>query len=425
MFLLIESNSQELEEFWFSYIDVKVILFLILMIIMFLVIRKLKFQITNSNQKILGGIISAIIIVALKLTGLIENNTYFNVVRGVYGYFDLQGSIELENVGDIKDIETYTDNQILVVVIGESTARKHMQVYGYDRLTTPNLNRIRDELLLYNNTISTDVITTKSLPFLLTSASKNDKETTSYSIIDVFNEAGFSTYWLSNQRPIGHYDNKTSEIASAVGYLKFLNHKDEVKTNSHDEVLFPEFDLALKGRGKKVIFLHLIGTHFEYSNRYPKTYNNFNDSTVVSKKGTIINHYDNAVLYNDYIVYSLIEKLKNKSTRSALLYLSDHGENVYDEGTNFFGRNEERLTKTMFDIPFFVWTSKDFELPNDFEYHPNRAFMADHTYESILHLFGVKYQGLDFSRSIFSNNFIERKRFVVDGIDYETRFKNE
>jgi heptose-I-phosphate ethanolaminephosphotransferase len=64
----------------------------------------------------------------------------------------------------------------------------------------------------------------------------------------------------------------------------------------------------------------------------------------------------------------------------------------------------------MFEIPFFVWVSKDFELPIDFQYKPNSAFMADHTYESIGHLFGIIYKDMDVNKSIFSNKFKKRKR---------------
>ena len=108
------------------------------------------------------------------------------------------------------------------------------------------------------------------------------------------------------------------------------------------------------------------------------------------------------------------------------MYLSDHGENVYDN-TDFFGRSEDILRKSMFEIPFIVWTSKDFEFPRDFEYKPNRAFMADHAYESIGHLFGVLYSDMNVNKSIFSKTFKERKRKVLDNIDYDSYFfeKNE
>jgi heptose-I-phosphate ethanolaminephosphotransferase len=421
MFLLIETNQQELKEFTTSYINISTLVFIFLMIVLFFVFRRMKLVVNASKKILVSGFVFFGIIVLLKFTGLIESNAYHNMVRGTYGYFELQNSVKFNSNISINDIKTTADNEILVVVLGESTTSQHMQIYGYERKTTPLLYSIKDSLYLYNNVISTDVITTKSLPKILSSIDNTNNKEISTNIIDVFNKAGYKTYWLSNQRPIGFYDNQISKIASVSSYFKFFNHGNEVKTTSHDEVLIQEYNSILKQEGKMIIFLRLIGTHFDYNKRYPSSFNKFIGSTNASKKEKIINYYDNAILYNDFIVYSFISELQKQNKKSALLYLSDHGESVYD-GTNFFGRSETVLTKSMFEIPFFVWVSKDFELPNDFEYKPNRAFMADHTYESIGHLFGVIYNDMNVNKSIFSNKFKERKRTVIEDIDFDSYF---
>ncbi len=181
-----------------------------------------------------------------------------------------------------------------------------------------------------------------------------------------------------------------------------------------------EFDKVLKQNGKKVIFIRLLGTHFDYKNRYPFDFNKFS-KIGGSFKTEIKNQYDNAVFYNDFIVYSIIKKLKGIKGNNALLYTSDHGENVFDDG-DFFGRNEANLTKSMFEIPFFIWTSDSFELPKDFQFDSNRKFMTDHTYESLGHLLGVKHKDMDFNKSIFSKSFKERERNVVNGVNFDTHF---
>ncbi|MGZ0014902.1 phosphoethanolamine transferase [Yeosuana sp. AK3] len=425
MFVLIESNKAELSEFTTSYINIPIIVFISIMIVLFFVIRKLRLFVKTPKRTIIGSLVFFAIVLFLKGTGLIESNAYHNIVRGTYGYFELQNSVKFNSEILKEDIQIKTDNEILVVVLGESTTSQHMQLYNYNRETTPLLNSIRDSLFIYNNVISTDVITTKSLPKMLTSIDNRSKKNISTNIINVFNSAGYKTYWLSNQRPIGFYDNQISTIASISNFLKFYNHESEVKTTSYDEVLIPDFNSVLNEDGKKAIFLRLIGTHFDYNNRYPPNFNNFFSNTKTPKKVKIINDYDNAVLYNDFVVYSFIKELQKQNKKSALIYLSDHGENLYHEGTDFFGRSETVLTKSMFKIPFIVWLSKDFEMPSDFEYKPNRAFMADHTYESIGHLFGVLYKDMDSHKSIFSNTFKERKRKVMDTINYDLYFSEK
>ncbi|MCR8666461.1 phosphoethanolamine transferase [Aestuariibaculum sp. M13] len=420
MYVLIESSKGELKEFLSSYNSLFVIFFVGSIITPFFLFKK-RFFVQNRLKSFYSVVIIIILVLGLKLTGYIENNVYHNVVRGVYGYHQLQNNFKLNNSVKKGDIKLLKNNDVLVIVLGESTTRQHMQLYGYKRETTPFLNAFKDSLLVYSDVISSDVITTKSLPKMLTSLDCNLKEDNlQSSIINIFKVLGIKTYWLSNQRPIGYFDNRISKIASNTQYFKFFNHVDEVNTLSYDEVIIPEYERILHEKGKKVIFLHLIGTHFDYQNRYTKKYEKFG-KLKQSEKQEIINHYDNAVLYNDFVVKSIMESLKNIKGKRALIYVSDHGENVYDEG-DFFGRTETNLKKVMFDIPFLVWTSKDFELPDDFEYVPNRKFMADHLYESLGHLLGVKHKDMDFSKSIFSNTFKERKRIVVNGIDYDDVF---
>lgn len=420
MYVLIESSKGELREFVHSYNNISIIIFIVLMALSFFLLKRN--QIENKSAKVffIGlGIILALTVL-LKFTGFIESNAYHNVVRGAYGYYDLQRDFKLHASVKKEDVELKKDNDVLVVVLGESTTSHHMGLYGYYRKNTPNLSAFKDSLFVYNNVISSDVFTLKAVPKMLTSLSNdaNNKENTN--IVSIFNQAGYKTYWLSNQRPISYHDNAISKIAATANFFKFYNHKIDKITSVLDEVLLPKYQKILKDPGKKVIFIRLIGTHFDYFKRYPLTFNKYSNKND-SEKQTVKNQYDNAVLYNDFIVHAILKSLKNEKGKNALLYISDHGENVYDDG-DFIGRNESNLKKNMFDIPFIVWTSKNFELPDDFEYVPNRKFMADHLYESMGHLFGVKHKNMDFSKSIFSNTFKERKRIVVTGKDYDTFF---
>lgn len=422
MYLLLDSNNQELSGFLFSYLTWPVVLYIVLSIILFFFIRKVQFKTSNKLSVMICAVGFIGVVVLLKNTGLIESNVYHNIARGTSGYIDLQNSIKFESVVNKGDISINADNEVLVFVLGESTARGHMQIHGYEKETSPLLTSIRDSLFIYNNVISTDVLTLKSVPKILSSLDVGSKNTSLYNLVEVFNVAGYNTYWLSNQRPISYHDNAISKIASRSTMFKFYNHIIDKHTLTLDEIMLPDYRQILELPGKKVVFVRLIGTHFDYVKRYPASYNKFKNNADKSKKKRIINHYDNAVLYNDFIVKSLIDDLKKINKKSALIYVSDHGENVYD-GTDFYGRNEEVLTKSMFEIPFLLWTSNDFNFPIDFDFKPNRKFMADHTYESVGHLFGVVHKSMDTRKSIFSKAFLQRKRWVVDNsIDYDVHF---
>ncbi len=425
MYLLLGSNPDEMKEFSSSYINFSIVLFIIITTLFFFKIRKLSFKNYFKHRNVIAVFGTVIIVFILKFTGLIESNAYHNIVRGAYGYIDLQSSIKFSNDVKKHDINITSNNEVLVVVLGESTARKHMQIYGYDRETTPKLNAIKNNLYVFNNVISTDVFTLKSIPKIITSIDIESNKESNVHLVELFNAAGYDTYWLSNQRPISYHDNVSSKIASASTWFKFYNHLKEKHALVLDEVLIPDYEEILKKSGKKVIFIRLIGTHFDYNKRYPEAYNKFVlNSEGVSKKELLNNQYDNAVLYNDYIVFKLIELLNKQHKKSALLYVSDHGENIYD-GTDFFGRSEEIITKSMFEIPFIFWASKDFEYPKDFVYEPSRKFMADHTFESIGHVFGLEHKSMNSQRSIFSNSFQKRDRIVIDKFNFDTYFKIE
>lgn len=424
MYLLIETSKEEFNEFASSYLNYKIFLFILILLFSFLILKKHVGKTKKKNGLVFSLAYTFLIIILLKVTGLIESNAYHNIVRGTYGYFELQNNFNLSKDNIAKaDLNITSDNEILVIVIGESTARGHLQLYGYNKETTPLLNSIKDSLFIYNNVISTDVLTLKAVPKMLSSISQENDGNLATDLIDIFNGAGYKTFWLSNQRPISYHDNAINEIASGATYFKFFNHLVDKHATVLDEVMLPKYKRLLNYDGKKVIVFRLIGTHFDYNKRYPNSFNKFKPS-INTEKERVRSHYDNAVLYNDYIVFSILEELKKQNKKSALIYFSDHGENVFDDG-DFFGRSEANLKQNMFEIPFILWTSKDFEKPFDFDYKKNRKFMTDHFYESVGHLFGVMHKNMDASKSIFSASFKERTRIVVNDINFDKHFLKE
>ena len=136
------------------------------------------------------------------------------------------------------------------------------------------------------------------------------------SIIQLANKAGFETVWLSNQRPIGVYESLVTKIALSSTKSKFLTTTFGVHNKVLDGALLLELETILKdvSVSKKLIIIHLMGTHLSYANRYPEAFNKFNDvpfSNYKSEETTkIINDYDNAVLYSDFVISQIIQKTK-------------------------------------------------------------------------------------------------------------------
>lgn len=319
--------------------------------------------------------------------------------------------------------------QTYVVVIGESTSSWHMQLYGYERETNPQLNEIASELIVADSVISPHVHTILALDKILTLATfENKTPTPNGSVIQLANQAGFTTYWLSNQKPVGLHESIPTILGSAATKTSFVTTNDYNAT-IYDESLLPAIDKALADTTarKKILFIHLIGTHVRYDKRYPKQYEIFKDrarSLVYASEDAIeiTNSYDNAVRYNDFIIRQVIEKLKNYKSMAALTYFSDHGDEVYDT-MEFVGHNEYHATRPMYEVPFIFWFSEAYKQNSDMAIYKNksRKFSLEdfpHTFATMSHITFNEYEP---ARSLLDSSFTERKRIIKDSIAYDQR----
>ena len=55
------------------------------------------------------------------------------------------------------------------------------------------------------------------------------------------------------------------------------------------------------------------------------------------QRRSILADYDNAVLYNDSIVYQIVKRFENKD--AIVIYMPDHGEECYEGNRGFICRN--------------------------------------------------------------------------------------
>ena len=241
-----------------------------------------------------------------------------------------------------------------IVVIGESLNKKHMGLYGYMRDTTPMLTKLfkNGNLLVFDNAFSCNTYTIEVLSLSLTEANQLNKKNfyNSLSIINILKKANIETYWVTNQVLYGPWDNLVSVIAHQADHLIALNHSIGMRTSTqeYDGAVIKEVNkiLSKDSKNTRVIFVHLMGNHFDYRYRYPNKFRVFTGKRTsaefgkLSKKTKIendINNYDNSVLYNDYVVSSLIDLLKRKDGVNGFLYFSDHADDV----ENKLGHNAE------------------------------------------------------------------------------------
>ena len=129
------------------------------------------------------------------------------------------------------------------------------------------------------------------------------------------------------------------------------------------------------------------------------------------------NSYDNAVLYNDFVVSSLIEQFSATKPNGFLLYLSDHGEAVFDSPTgNVLGRSEGPPTAPMYTIPFMLWTSPQWQANNAADYRAalSRPYSSSNLIHTWADLAGLNFTELDTSKSLVSADFKVRPLIIGD-----------
>ena len=373
---------------------------------------------------------------ALKLSGFIIYNGPYIVLKTPLNYLSEINKFKAygneHKIGSFTDltISNVKEEELFVIVVGESTNKKHFNLYGgYQRETTPLLNEIKEELSVFNNVISPHTYTIASLSKVLTLGNYEDPEKIYQgSVLQLFNQADFQTYWISNQRPIGMMDTQITKIGMGANKYVFLNTKHTNDNTNFDSALLKPFNDAINDKGaKKVIFLHLLGTHMDYKKRYGEKDEYFKGipgSEFKSENAySMINSYDNAVRYNDKLLREIIEIVKNQQMNSYVLFFSDHGQEVYDD-VNFFGHTiDQNTTKNMFEIPMFIWSSVKYNKNKVFNFNLDNKYMTDDLIHSIADISGIKSKEIDFTRSIFNEKFKARKRIILDSVDYDTFFK--
>lgn len=334
--------------------------------------------------------------------------------------------------------QTRAGPEVHVVVIGESTTRNHMGIYGYFRDTTPRLSGMAGDLVVLTDVISSHSHTMHVLQKALTLAQVgNGRDYTdpeAYSILELLNAAGVRTYWLSNQKRFGLWDDHVTVLAEAADQVTFVSHRlGKGAQPGPDARVLSAFREALRdGRGgTKVIFVHLMGTHWPYEQRTDRRHARFTDPPGPALLGDLelgdklldeVNHYDNAVLYADFILKSLIDILAEEGpAASSLLYFSDHGESPL-EGT---GHDASRFAPGHVEIPFLFWFSDGFredhpELLDTLRRNADQRFMTDRLEHVILDLVGIETKHLQPDASLFRPEFAEVPRRTLDGrLDYD------
>lgn len=331
----------------------------------------------------------------------------FNIYYTFRNYWEEKQVISEDRKDLTAGIRCSDEPVTVVFVLGESLRPDHLGLNGYERNTTPLLSQ--EDVISFPYIYTEQTYTNRSLPHILTRADSTDYDRAyrEKSFVNLFEACGFYTVWLANQEAASTYVYFMNECDSLI----YANMDKSVYVFDRwtDEDLLPHFDRTLQRREEKnLIILHTIGSHWWYNSHFTEEYARYQPlvkSKVISSctQEEMINSYDNTVLYTDYFLSELINRLRDRN--AVLIYQSDHGEALGEDGV-WLHATETPYTH---EAACLVWMSPAYKEKYPAYYEAARRnalkrFRTDYLFHSILEAGGIGSDYINGSLSIFRSD---------------------
>lgn len=311
--------------------------------------------------------------------------------------------------------------EIYLLIVGETSRSDNWQLGGYNRPTNPELSK-RDDILYCGRAMSESNTTHKSVPMLLSTVDAMTFDYEIYetkSLITAFKEAGFHTAFVSNQRHNRSFIDFFGEEADTTIFIREDGSDSEI--SKYDIEMLPVVDEILaKGHHKQLIVLHSYGSHFNYNDRYGEIDAKFHPvdygEAVKSECKKLLNAYDNTIVATDRFLSECINRIDSiENAVAGMLYTSDHGEDIFDNGSSRFLHASPLPTYHQLHVPFLCWCSEGYRknFPNEYrsaitnfkkDISSSRSFCP-----TALHMAGIKTKKFDYMESLMSGNYLPRR----------------
>lgn len=222
--------------------------------------------------------------------------------------------------------------------------------------------------------------------------------------MSVLTSLGFNTTWIGTQTLMKHFAHfNLGTIYNDVNFTIIPGGSALFSLNDHDGKMLPFIKEIIPRSNKQFLVVHTSGSHWNYTARYPKEFEQFTPICNVKAKTdasgcdkvALSNSYDNSILYTDFFLSSLIDLLKDKN--AFLLYVSDHGESLGENG--YYGHGGS-LIKEQTTVPLIVWVSNDFKLKHpesveSIKNYANTEINHDYVFHSILDCLNINSDIID------------------------------
>ncbi|MGA7506834.1 MAG: kdo(2)-lipid A phosphoethanolamine 7''-transferase [Erwinia billingiae] len=284
---------------------------------------------------------------------------------GLFAYTSYDEKMDSKDLLDPAKQFTYTapaglDDTYVVFVIGETTRWDHMGILGYNRDTTPKLSKEKNLVAFRGE--SCDTATKLSLRCMFVREGGTDegpaRTLKEQNVFSVLKELGFSSELFAMQSEVWFYNNTN---ADNFAFREQIGSEKENQGKSVDDMLLvPELKKSLDRHpdGKHLVVLHTKGSHYLYSQRYPREFARYQPECMgvddTCSKAMLVNAFDNSVLYTDTVLDSVFDQLRDK--KAIVFYAADHGESI-SENMHLHGTPRHMAPPEQFRVPMIVWAS--------------------------------------------------------------------
>ncbi|KMV30055.1 phosphoethanolamine transferase EptA [Photobacterium swingsii] len=384
---VIETDTNEAT----SYMSTSVVLwFVSLAVIPLLIMSRINVQFNGVVKEVVFkalSIVGSVVVVALiasmyykDYASLIRNNVQIKSMLNPTNYITAtfrvaknrlyEANMPFVQIGtDAVNLNADSEQKnVLVVVVGETARAMNSSFNGYEKETNEYLAK-QEGVINFPNISSCGTATAVSLPCMFSNMTKSGYSASTArrqeGLLDILDHAGLDVLWKNN-------NSGCKGACDRVTYVDSSQSKSEELCTwgtCFDGVLLENLNeniAAIKKDG--VIVLHLLGSHGPtYYKRYPDEFKKFTptcDTAEIQKcsQEELVNTYDNTLLYTDYLLSEVINTLKaqDDNINTAMLYVSDHGESLGENGIYLHGLPYAIAPDYQTHVPMVTWMSDNF-----------------------------------------------------------------
>lgn len=303
--------------------------------------------------------------------------------------------------------------KIMVLVVGETARAENFSLNGYHKPTNPELSKL--DLVNFTQASSCGTQTSVSVPCMFSGMKRStyDEALAGHreGLLDIIQRAGYEVTWIDNNSGCKGACDRIQHYISPKDDPRY---KNECKDGEcYDGILIDALKDYLKALDLKqikkdqLIVLHQLGSHGPaYYKRYPAAFKKFTPTCDTNNiqncsRESLINSYDNTILYTDHVLSTLIHTLDALPVSTGLMYLSDHGESTGENGLYLHGTPYFMAPKEQTHIPMLFWFSTTWPQQQTIKQclngQKNNPVSQDNLFPTVLGLLHIRTQVLDSS----------------------------